>query len=121
MDPVFYDKNDTILNEGDKADALYILFDGIIEIYTVMDNQSEFIIERLTKGSIINPTAFLVEDEVDTIFRAAAPCTLYKLQVGIFIKEIIHYSDFASRTALRINEKLGDRENAIALDYVLGD
>jgi CRP-like cAMP-binding protein len=120
MIPIFYQPGEIVMAEGDKATRMLIVFEGIIEISSVMDNQSIFIIERLNRGAVINPTAFLVEDEVDTIFTAVGKVTVYSLSVTTFINETIKYSDFASRTALRINEQLGERDNAIALDYIIG-
>jgi len=66
-----------VIKEGDKAKKMLIVFEGTIEIYSMMDNQSEFVIERLTRGAVINPTAFLIEDEIDTIFRAVGSVTTY--------------------------------------------
>ena len=83
---------------------MLIIFEGIVDCLTLMDNMSEFIIERLNKGSVINPTAFLIEDEIDTIYRANGTVTVFMLGVSTFINETIKYPDFASRTALRINE-----------------
>jgi len=57
----------------------------------------------LTPGSVINPIAFLIEDEIDTTFRAASTITLYKLKVDQFIIETGKYADFSFRTALVIN------------------
>jgi hypothetical protein len=48
-----------------------IIFSGMIEIVTKMDNGTDFVIEFLPQGSILNPTAFLIEDEVDTINRTS--------------------------------------------------
>ena len=52
-----------------------------------MDGASEFIIERLSQGSVINPTAFLIEDEIDSTMRAAASVVIYKLTVEKFINK----------------------------------
>lgn len=42
------------------ADELVIIFDGVIELYTHMDNGTDFTIEHLSKGSIVNPKTFIV-------------------------------------------------------------
>jgi hypothetical protein len=41
----------------------------------------EYIIETLPPGSIINPTAFLVDDEIDTTNRAINNCVCYFLTI----------------------------------------
>jgi len=104
MTPCFLDKGDILAKAGDKAKKLYIVFAGMIEIFTQMDNGTEFIIERLTSGSVINPTAFLIEDEIDTIFRAGSTAVIFELNVKQFVDETIKYHDFASRTAIRISD-----------------
>jgi len=104
MTPQFLDKGDILAKAGDKAKKLYIVFSGMIEIFTIMDNGTEFIIERLTSGSVINPTAFLIEDEIDTIFRAGSTAVIFTLNVKTFVDETIKYHDFASRTAIRISD-----------------
>lgn len=81
MKPSFLDKGEILAKAGSKAKNMYIIFSGMIEIYTIMDNGTEFIIERLISGSVINPTAFLVEDEIDTIFRAGKSTTIFTLNV----------------------------------------
>ena len=81
MKPLFLDKGDVLAHSGSKAKNLYVIFSGMIEIFTIMDNGTEFIIERLTSGSVINPTAFLIEDEIDTIFRAGSTVTIFALNV----------------------------------------
>jgi CRP-like cAMP-binding protein len=100
---------------------MYIVFSGMLEICTEMDNGTQFIIEILPEGSILNPIAFLIEDDCDTINKAGSSCVIYKLDVERFIEEACKFPDFAFRTALLINGQLSDRENAIALDYITGD
>ena len=42
------------------VDELVVVFDGLIELYTVMDNGTECTVEFLAKGSIINSHSYLV-------------------------------------------------------------
>lgn len=121
MEMQSYEEGTVLQKQGDKATEMIIVFSGMLEITTEMDNGTEFVIEMLPQGSILNPTAFLIEDEVDTINKAATSCVLYKLEVERFIEEACKFPDFAYRTALIINNQLSDRENAIALDYITGN
>jgi CRP-like cAMP-binding protein len=75
----------------------------MLEICTEMDNGTRFVIEILPEGSILNPIAFLIEDEIDTINLAGTSCVLYRLNVEQFIEESCKFPDFALRTALLIN------------------
>jgi len=47
--------------ENDKHgnDEMIIIYDGMVELYSTMDNGTEFAIEYLYKGSIINPNTFI--------------------------------------------------------------
>ena len=45
-------------NFGD--DKLYVVYDGRIEVQTMLDDNNIFELEYLTKGSVIRPFHFLV-------------------------------------------------------------
>ena len=62
-------------------DELVIIFDGSIEIYTMMDAGSEFSLEILPTGSIINPNNFLTERKHSVNYRCLANCLLYHLKL----------------------------------------
>ena len=50
---------------------MFIICEGIVKIVTKFDKRREddFIIERLTRGAIINAKSFLIKDDVDTAFE----------------------------------------------------
>jgi len=48
---------------------MQIIQNGMVEIYTTMDNGVTFVIERLYRGSVINHRSFITEDKIDVNAR----------------------------------------------------
>mmetsp|Transcript_10584 Transcript_10584/g.9334 ORF Transcript_10584/g.9334 Transcript_10584/m.9334 type:complete len:84 (+) Transcript_10584:489-740(+) len=69
LNPVNFDKGGLIFKPGDEADTMYIVNSGMVEIYILIDNKVEFIIDRLYRGSVINHQSFLFNDVIDTYAR----------------------------------------------------
>jgi len=77
--PLNFEKGSTIFKADDTASAMFIIQNGMVEIYTAMDNGIDFIIERLYRGSVINHRSFLLNDNIDVIARCATQVSLYCL------------------------------------------
>ena len=60
-------------------DELVIIFDGVVELYTHMDNGTDFTVEHLAKGSIINAHSFVVLRAMPISARFAVNTTYYTL------------------------------------------
>ena len=56
-----------------------IVFDGLLEVYTDMDKGTEFPIEHLASGSIINAHQFLVDRKSVVSVRCAKATTVYTM------------------------------------------
>ena len=56
----------------------------MVEIYTEMDNKSEFYIDHLPKGSIINSQTFLVNRQMPVSARFTMNTTFYSLSAEKF-------------------------------------
>ena len=48
MEAKLVEKGDHLWKEGDEIDELFIIFDGEVELYTTLDDGTDFVIERLT-------------------------------------------------------------------------
>ena len=57
-----YYKDDLLQQPGDNATTLFFLQDGVIEIFTKTENNHEFVLEKLFRGSIINYRTFFMEE-----------------------------------------------------------
>ena len=53
MTPVKMNAGDSLINQNDPVDQIYIIEKGIVEIYLKMGSK-EVVLERLFKGSVIN-------------------------------------------------------------------
>ena len=64
-----YQKGTHLQLPGDNATVLYFLQDGVIEIYTKTENDHEFILEKLFRGSIVNFRTFFMEEGGKVYYR----------------------------------------------------
>lgn len=104
------------------TDELVIIFDGSIEIYTMMDAGSEFSIEVLPTGSILNPNNFMTDRKHTVNFRCLANCLLYTIRWDDlysianknpdFLKELLKYKGQAEANKNR---------DQLPLDYIRGN
>jgi len=62
---------------GDESNELYVIQNGMVEIYTTMEGGVDFVIERLYRGSVMNHRSFLFLDRIDVCARCATPVSLY--------------------------------------------
>lgn len=72
-----FDKGSRIFSVDETSHMMQIIQNGMVEIYTTMDNGVEFVIERLYRGSIINHRSFITEDKIDVSARCQMPVTLF--------------------------------------------
>ena len=72
-----FDKGSKIFQVDETSVMMQIIQNGMVEIYTTMDNGVEFVIERLYRGSVINHRSFITEDKIDVNARCQMPVTLY--------------------------------------------
>lgn len=61
-----------------------LIFEGSVELYINMDVGTEFIIEHLTKGSIINSNSFIAMRESPLSARFTSSSTYYTLSAKKF-------------------------------------
>lgn len=66
---------------------LIIVANGWVDIYTYFEG-NEFVLERLTIGSVINKKNFLVEDIMQVNIKSLTFCKLYKLSLKKFLDVI---------------------------------
>ena len=71
MERQTYEKGRLICQKDEKAESLFLIQDGIVEVALKYDRRREdqnFVIERLARGAIINHRSFMVRDDADTDF-----------------------------------------------------
>ena len=65
-------------------DEMVIIFDGLVEIYILLEDGTEFNIETLSKGSIINPHQFINPRLLPFSARTLCNTTYYILRSNKF-------------------------------------
>ena len=81
--------------ENQINDELVIIFDGAVELYLTMDAGTEFPIDILTTGSILNPHNFLAKRKQATNVRFEKNTIFYFLKYAQLVSVARNYKDFA--------------------------
>lgn len=118
MKPVTFEKGEKLFKVGDVSNEMYIIYHGVIEIISTMDSGVDFEIERLYRGSVINHRSFLLSDEIDVIARASSNSQLFSYDIDHLNKLRAKTSALDTKIQM-IEENLVDKDNAIALDYII--
>lgn len=75
-----YESDTYILKTSDEINSVLIIETGWVEIFTEFDG-NEFIIERLTTGSVINHRNALNNDKMDVSIRCLTYCKIWELSM----------------------------------------
>lgn len=116
--PEIFEKDKIIFKPEDIADKMYIIQNGMVEIYTIMDNEITFILEKLYRGSVINNKSFLLQDSIDVYAKTATTVGLYYISLEKFNSIRLKSAELNEQIGA-IEDLLVDKENAVALDYVI--
>ena len=104
------------------TDEMVIIFDGSIEVYTMMDTGTEFSIEILTTGSIINPLNFLSNRRHAVNYRCLANCLLYYIKIEALEDIALNYKDFVKELfKYRGYSESNKSRDQMPLDYIKGN
>ena len=83
---------------GDNATTLFFLQDGVIEIFTKLENGHEFILEKLFRGSIINYRTFFMQDDGKVFYRFGRNSICFTLPCEILQNDIVpRHSDLKNK------------------------
>lgn len=72
-------EGDTICREGEKADGLYFIMEGLIDVQTQYADGTTILLSRIGKQTIIGEMALLEETARTASLTAHTPAVLYKL------------------------------------------
>lgn len=100
------------------SNMMQIIQNGVVEIYTTMDNGVEFVIERLFRGSVMNHHSFITEDKIDVNARCQSSVTLFYI-LWDKMTEIKEGCDILAKNINDIEHSIVNRDNPIALDYII--
>ena len=78
----------------------------------------DFVIEKLGRGSVINHNSFLLNDQIDVKAKCASQVTVFYISEADF-KDVRKRDRVLDERVREIEEPLLEKDNAIALDYVI--
>lgn len=64
------------------SSEMYLIQSGHVEIVHKFDNNQEFLIERLERGSIINHNSFLMNDGIDTDAKCKTTVSVFYMHIN---------------------------------------
>lgn len=97
---------------------MQIIQNGVVEIFTTMDNGVEFVIERLFRGSVMNHNSFITLDKIDVNARCQSSVTLFYI-LWDKMTEIKESCETLAKNIDDIEHSIVNRDNPIALDYII--
>jgi CRP-like cAMP-binding protein len=112
-----YEKGGFIIQMGDIATKMMIIQNGVVEIEHVAEGEP-FVIEKLTRGCVINHRSFILADDNDTNAKCGTTVTLYAIDFDDFNAIRQNHEDLDSEV-IKIEQYLLNLPNQIALDYIL--
>ena len=120
MDRKTYEKGSLICKKDEMAINLFLIQAGVVEVASKYDRRREdenFVIERLTRGAIINHRSFMVKDDADTDFVCLTNVSVFMLSHAKF-KEIKRKRQDLKRTKNQVKGDIYRSLYPLALDYI---
>ena len=99
------------------SDELVIVYNGMIDIYTIMDDGTEFPLESLPKGSVINAHQFIATRPSPISAKMACNTTYYTLSVDQFARIAREYPRLRKIYNNLYSSMLSKKDRDIQLDY----
>lgn len=112
-----FEKDGYLFRIDDTATRMYIIQQGEVQIEHRVDEEI-FVIEKLTRGCILNHRGFLFADENDTNARCTTTVSVYALEIDD-LENIRKDSPELDASVKKVEAELLSLPNAIALDYIL--
>src|SRR5882724_12226936 len=106
IDQVNYKAGDTIFNEHDRGDALYILEEGNVRIWVYDDDVKEVTLAQLKPGDFFGELAVLDRGERSSSATAVTDTHLHKLSSDAFEQFLIEHPDAAIDVICEIAQRM---------------
>ncbi|CDW87072.1 cyclic nucleotide-binding protein [Stylonychia lemnae] len=112
-----FEKDGFLYKIDDIATRMYIIQQGEVQIELTLGDET-FVIEKLTRGCILNHRGFLFADQNDTNARCTTTVTCYALDIDD-LENIRKDSKELDESVKELEKYLLSLKNPIALDYIL--
>jgi len=90
----------------------------VIEIFTKTENNHEFILEKLFRGSIINYRTFFMEEDGKVFYRFGRNSICFTLPFELF-NEILNRHKELNLKFMKFQKKTVLQEKPFPLDYIM--
>lgn len=113
-----YPKDTYLQCPGDNATSLYFLQEGVIEIETKCDNEVEFTLEKLFRGSVINYRTFFMEEDGMVYYKFGKDSILFELTFEKMDELCKKHPDLNKRFQ-KFKQQTILKEKPFPLDYIM--
>lgn len=97
----------TIFEEGDPGDCLFIILDGVVEVYVdAMENSDKIILSNLSQGDYFGEMALITGEARSASVRTLSDCTLIKLGKNEFDQLIIKNPSISLSLSHMLSQRL---------------
>ena len=106
VDQVKYENDETIFNEQDKGDALYVVEEGSVRIWVLDEDVKPVTLAELKPGEFFGELAVLDRGPRSTNATAIAETTLHRLSSDDFQKFLMEHPDVAIDVICEIGARM---------------
>jgi len=106
VDQVKYDPDETIFNEQDKGDALYVVETGSVRIWVLDEDVKPVTLKELESGEFFGELAVLDRGPRSTNATAIVETTLHRLSSDDFQKFLMEHPDVAIDVICEIGARM---------------
>ena len=106
VDQVKFDANETIFNEQDKGDALYVVEDGSVRIWVLDEDMEPVTLKELGPGEFFGELAVLDRGPRSTNATAIGETTLHRLSSDDFQAFLMKHPDVAIDVICEIGARM---------------
>ncbi len=122
LEPIFLEKGDQLLRQGDPGDAMFLLDDGLLSVYLEpVDGQSRIDLNSIMPGSIVGELALISGQPRNASVEASEPSTLFKLSRSSFETIVEQYPEVEAAMFTVIQPRIQRKQLAEMLSTLLGD
>jgi CRP-like cAMP-binding protein len=102
---------------------MYVIQSGLVEIVQYFDKEhsQEFVIERLYRGSVINPYSFLMNDGIDTDAKCKSPVGVYYIHLETVKRMRQKHYELDKALERKEVQLVNPQAKEPALDYIIQD
>jgi len=113
----FWEKGEVIQKVGEDANTMYIILNGMIELYTFFEDHS-FVLERLWRGSVMNYRTFFQRYEAQVASRCITKTILLELKYEQIVTLTKYHKEMESNF-LKFEKNVLKEEKSYPLDYIM--